>query len=286
MGRALGRGHALRPVAQRLRSRCVLRVRAAGGWGQELCPSLGPHPTGTPQGFGGSQRHQGHHHLRLEPCPVGTWGRRCSGDRSAAEVTAPGPRTDFQPGRSRRSTAERQPKAVLTVGSRLDGPLPEPQVFRLGHLRGCSGCQHGAWRAPQAPQRWALCAGPPTGCPTSKVGTQPGGGVAGWVGGAAPGSSHSRTMPHRARAAWPSLGPYRHQSPPSSHSSHSSHCRGQWWGRIPLEVPTGGGKRDVGSINSVASHGHSGLCRIQQGLESRRGQRGAVTGPVGQPRWL
>lgn len=148
----------------------------------------------------------------------------------------PGPEADFQPRRSRQSTAERQPKAVLTVGSRLDGPLPEPQVFRLGHLRGCSGCQHGAWRAPQALQRWALCAGPPTGCPTSQVGTQPGGGTAGWVGGAAPGSSHSGTMPHRARAAWPSLGPYRRQSPPSLYSSH---CPGPVMG----ENSTGGPNR-------------------------------------------
>lgn len=38
LGRALGPRRAVSPAAQRLRSHCVLRLRAAGGWDQEPCP--------------------------------------------------------------------------------------------------------------------------------------------------------------------------------------------------------------------------------------------------------
>lgn len=155
--------------------------------------------------------------------------------------------------------------------SRLDGPPPEPQVFRLRHLCGCSGCQHGAWRAPKAPQSWALCAGPPTGCPPPRWGPSQEG--RGWLGGwGSPRLFPPQNNASQSESRLAQPRPYRPKSPPSSPCSP---CWGQCWGRITLEAVLAprsrqaGGTRDVSSINSVARRGHSGVCSIQQGLESQ-----------------
>lgn len=93
-----------------------------------------------------------------------------------------------------------------------------------------------------------------------------------------PGSS-PREHASQSRAAWPSFGPYTPKSPPSScwpvmGENYAGGCAG-------AEVPKSrqaGGKRDMGSMNSGASRGHSRVCAISN-AENQAGPAGGCHRP-------